>query len=72
MTQKFIQNQIVICDVESPVNNPHAYPWKKGESLLYLGEVVQMPGHCIVVNRKGKIFWGWHTDNFRYPTENEI
>lgn len=67
---KFQQYQIVIVDTFP--KGFSQYPWKVGEHLLYLGEVVQMPGHCIVVNHAGKVFWGWHTDNFRYPTEDEI
>lgn len=67
----FKQNQIVVADTP-PAGFETSYPWKEGECLLYLGEVVQMPGHCIVVNRKGLVFWGWHTDNFREPREEEI
>jgi DNA-binding XRE family transcriptional regulator len=48
------------------------YPWKAGESLLYLGEIKQMPGHVAVVDRKGKVHWGYHDDNFREPKENEV
>jgi hypothetical protein len=47
------------------------YPWKKGDCLLYLGEIVNMPGHCIVSTNDGKIHWGFHTDNFRIATEDE-
>ena len=67
---KFKQNQIVIFD--DPPGKPSNYPWKIGEHLLYLGEIEQMPGHCIIVNKAGRVFWGWHTDNFRNPTEDEL
>jgi len=67
----FKQNQIVIFD-NPPKGYEDKYPWKVGQSLLFLGEVVQMPGHCIVVDKAGKVYWGWHTDNFREPTEDEI
>jgi hypothetical protein len=49
-----------------------AYPFKRGEVLLSLGEIIQMPGHCIVVKKNGQTFWGFSTDNFRYPKPNEI
>lgn len=68
----FKQYQIVIVDDFPESINKNSYPWKCGEALLYLGEVVQMPGHCIIVNRAGKVFWGWHEDNFRHPLEDEI
>lgn len=39
---------------------------------IYLGEIVQRPGHCIVVEMKtGKIISGYHTENFIELTENE-
>ena len=48
------------------------YPWKDGESLLYLGEIKQMPGHVAVVDRKGRVHWGYHDDNFRELKESEV
>jgi hypothetical protein len=48
------------------------YPFKKGEVVLYLGEIRQMPGHVIVVKRNGQVFWGFHSENFRLATEDEV
>lgn len=48
------------------------YPFKKDEIVLFLGEIEQMPGHCIIANKAGKVLWGYHTGNFRECTENEI
>jgi len=50
----------------------YKYPWKKNEILLFLGEIKQMEGHCAVVNKSGKIFWAYHTDDFVEPLEEEI
>ena len=68
---KLIPNMIVkfVFDYPGEVNQ---YPFQDGEMLLYLGEIENMRGHCIVVNRKGKVFWGFHTENFVIPTEDEI
>jgi hypothetical protein len=41
--------------------------FKKGERLLYLGEIKQMPGHVAVVKMDGRVLWGWHTENFENP-----
>lgn len=49
-----------------------SYPFKHGDHLLHLGEIKNMPGHLAVVNREGKVVWGFHDDNFRLPTEDEI
>jgi transcriptional regulator with XRE-family HTH domain len=61
--------QIVIA---KPVPKKWRYSWKTGESLLYLGEIKQMPGHVAVVDRKGKVHWGYHDDTFREPKETEV
>lgn len=52
----------------------YSYPFKNGESLLFLGEIEQMPGHCVVVqgNKDGKIHYGYHTDNFVELTDDEV
>jgi len=47
------------------------YPFKEGDLLLSLGEIKNMPGHCVVVDRNGNVLWGYHTENFREPTEDE-
>jgi len=49
-----------------------AFPFKRGETLVCLGEIRQMPNHCIVVNSKGKVFWGFDSGHFRYPKKEEI
>lgn len=41
------------------------YPFKKGKTYIFLGEIINMPGHCIVADYpSGYIFSGYHTDNF--------
>ncbi len=40
------------------------YPFHHDEVMLFLGEVRQMPGHLIVVNKQGLTFWGYHEDHF--------
>jgi len=68
-------NSIVVAVVgNDPREAMHGvkYPWKKGDGLLYLGEISNMPGHCVVSTRDGKIHWGHHTENFRLATEEEV
>lgn len=45
---------------------------KKEQSLVFLGEIQNMPGHCIIVLPSGKIIWGYHTDDFIELTEEEV
>ena len=46
--------------------------WYPGEQLLFLGEIQNMRGHVVVVNREGKVFWGYHPENFREATDMDI
>ena len=48
------------------------YPWKKGDHLLHLGEIIGMPGHVAVVDEKGRVHWGYHDDGFVALTNEEI
>ena len=55
-------------------NDPYynSYPFNQKEHLLFLGEIDQMPGHCIVANKEWKTFWGYHTSNFVELTDEEV
>lgn len=48
------------------------YPFEHDEIVLFLGEIVQMPGHCAVARSKGQVYWGYHTENFVEPDEDMI
>jgi len=64
----FEKNQIVIAlDGYGPPRDEY-----NNNVFLYLGEIPNMRGHCAVVDRNGKTHWGWHIENFRHPTEDEI
>lgn len=67
----FVPIQVVIAN-KPPDGYETVYPWREGEHLLYLGEIANMPGHVAVVDKKGKVQWGYHDDNFRHPTEEEV
>lgn len=43
-----------------------------GETYLFIGEIRQMPGHCIVTDKNGKTIWGVHTENFVELEGDEI
>lgn len=48
------------------------HPFKNGDTVLALGEIDNMPDHFAVVTRDGKIHYGYHDENFREPTDDEI
>jgi len=48
------------------------YPFTKNEPYIFLGEIPNMRGHCIVIShRTGKVLSGYHTDNFIEMSEDE-
>jgi len=48
-------------------------PFKNDTMFIYLGEIPNMPGHCVVIGHgSGKVYSGYHIENFRIPTEEEI
>lgn len=69
--KRIIPNSIVVAEIGGRVKNG-SYPWKKGDHLLYLGDIHGMDGHCIVADMQWRVFWGYHTENFRMATEDEI
>jgi hypothetical protein len=47
-------------------------PFKPSDTYLFLGEIAQMPGHCAVVELgSGRVWTGYHTDNFREVPDDE-
>jgi hypothetical protein len=63
--------RIVIVDRPEP-KNVYLLPFEDGEQLLLLGEILNMKGHVVVVNGMGKVYWGYHPDNFREALDSEI
>lgn len=63
---KFKQYEMIKLDDEI-----EGIPIKKGEIVLYLGEIPNMKGH-IVFGHKGKIYWGYHPERFIKIPEDEL
>ncbi len=58
-------NTLVSFDFEQcPLEYHSGYPFVRDEVLLFMGEVRQMPGHCVVATKDGRVIWGYHTENF--------
>ena len=65
-------NTLVKFDTHN-LDNWDDYPFSKHDRFVYMGDIVQMPGHCIVARLSdGKIFTCYHTYNFVKLSENEI
>ncbi len=40
--------------------------------FLYLGEIPNMTGHCAVIDSTGRVEVGYHVEDFRELTDNEV
>src|SRR5262245_42379710 len=50
-----------------------ALPFKEGVAYLFLGEIRNMPGHCVVADLKtGRLWTGYHTDTFVEIPKDEV
>ena len=48
------------------------YPFKPSKTDVVLGEIPNMPGHCVVADVKtGRVWAGYHTENFQEIPEDE-
>lgn len=56
--------KLTIVIFNPPKGYENHFPWKSGDSLLFLGEISNMPGHCVIADKSGKVYYGYHTENF--------
>ena len=61
----------VVFNPKVPKEYADQYPFEKDQVYLLLGEIENMEGHCVVVENSGKVFWGYHTENFDELKEND-
>ena len=49
------------------------YPFSIHQKFVMLGEIANMPGHCVISDyRTGHIYSGYHTDDFKEISEDEV
>lgn len=46
--------------------------WDKGEQLLFMGRIDNMPGHCVVMRNNGMIHHGYHSDSFFFYSDKHV
>ena len=42
------------------------------DSFVYLGELVNMKGHGIYAGRDGRVYWGFHPEDFEMVPEDDV
>ena len=60
-------------NVPSEVHHYYLKIFDFNEAFLYMGDISQMDGHCVLCSLKtGKILTGYNTENFIALTEDEL
>ena len=55
-----------------PPSTSTEYPFRPGVSYIFLGEIPNMPTHCVVAEQQsGRLYAGYHTDHFVELSEDE-
>jgi hypothetical protein len=64
---------LVRFDVEAvPKGFRRKYPFRAGRAYIFLGEIPNMRGHCVVAEQgSGRIYAGYHTEHFIEFADNE-
>ena len=56
-----------------PAEYHKKYPFTKDRVYVFFGEIANMPGHCVVADhRTGRLYSGYHTENFAELSEDEV
>jgi hypothetical protein len=57
--------QYALVRFTAPKEHADKYDFKIGQQFVYLGEIPNMPGHCVVADvETGRIHSGYHVENF--------
>ncbi len=76
MTSKLRQNALIKIESKHKKwleENDNESPLLKEEVFVFLGEIPNMPEHCIIVGHKsGKVLSGYHTFDFLELSEDEL
>lgn len=56
----------------TPVNKEYYDELLASSSFVYMGEIDNMPGHGIFVSKLGRVFWGFHMDDFELEADEDL
>jgi hypothetical protein len=64
---------LVRFDAKAPAKAARTkYPFRIGRVYIFLGDIPNMPGHCVVAEQdSGRVYAGYHTEHFIELTEEE-
>jgi hypothetical protein len=62
--------QYAIVEFNAPKGYEDKYEFKNGQRFIYMGEIPNMRGHCVVADYEtGRIHSGYHIENFKAANE---
>lgn len=71
--RKYSLCKVTFGNLSEEYKKQYPYPFKEGQVFIFFGEITNMRGHCIVADHKtGKIYSGYHTENFIELTKEEL
>jgi hypothetical protein len=54
------------------IGDESIYPFKRNATYIFFGEIPNMPGHVVLMDcQSGKIYSGYHPENFEEILEEE-
>jgi hypothetical protein len=68
--KKFKHCEIIVFDPKWEI--PKKHPLKRNEVVVFIGNIPNVPGHCVVAKHNGKVVWMVHISDFRIATEEEV
>jgi hypothetical protein len=74
---KFKPMEIVVYDPQWNKEYMRDYDWTKSEigrreAVIFMGNIPNAPGHCVVSKFNGQIFTMMHPEDFRRAKESEL
>lgn len=68
-----IPRQYSLIKIDPEYSESIVPPFRTGEIFIFLGEIPNMSGHCVILNTKThEIHYGYHTEDFVELTEDEV
>lgn len=77
MPKKFKPMEIVVFDPQWNKEYKTQFDWSKSifqlnETVLFMGYIPNVPGHCAVAKFSGEVVWLGHPEDFRTADEDEL
>ena len=71
--RKYLTDDLALSEKDRgyKMNEKYYKQFLSNEVFVYLGEIPQMSGHIICAGRDGKVYFGFHDDDFKRIPDDE-